>query len=354
MKKVKQAESSDLSSDALTQKLFFHSILLVGILLVAVLAIGVWIGLAWFTSNSRVSTGGIFLSVQSPSNIMLATVGKKDSGTYDQLFGLFPSQRKETIEGVDYYIAEGNSSLRVSSDKNLNNYLDNADLRPGNRGSFDLYVIDRSSSHRVTLQPSLLSWYETTDEKNEVLFKSTGAPEAPSDVKVAANYLQGHLLFFANMDGKGMYSGFLDMAQPFTVSLNQDGSQVKQGSHEFQWNTEKVYADEITAVYRLPIHWVWPEQFGNFIYTGNAYAKTLFAAENDDYALLCGAMETNCRWFFNTDEPLDVTDITKSQDYQTATQKYEAYSEYYNEADEAIGQHIVYVEMGFFCQPDEN
>ena len=354
MDKAKKTESTGSSSNALTVKLLLHSVSIVLITAVAILAIGAWLGLAWFLSNDRVSSGGISISAKSQPSILLATVGNKASGTHDSLFGLFGSQRKETIGGVDYYIAEGCSSLRVSSDKNLNNYLDNADLRPGNRASFANYVIDRTSSRQVTLQPVLSPWYETKDEQDDVIYEDACAPEAPSDVRVAANYLKGHLLLFANMDSRGMYMGCLDMTQPFTVHLDKDGSRVSQGSHEFLWNTEEVYADETTAVYRLPVYWVWPEQFGNFIYTGNAYTKTLFAAENADYERLCGAMKTDCRRFFNTDTPLVVTDITVPRDYQTATRKYEDYSNYYNEADEAIGEHIAYVEIGFSCQLDEN
>lgn len=84
------------------------------------------------------------------------------------------------------------------------------------------------------------------------------ALEAPEDRRRAAEFLKGHILLFANMDEKGMYSGNIDPMKAVTVRL-AEGDAYQTQERTFSWG-EKVYEGEGKAVY--PISYV-----GNSIQT---------------------------------------------------------------------------------------
>lgn len=310
------------------------------VVILVILAAAIRGGLSWFASNTRVNQQGAQVSYAGQLDFALATLGKKDQGVYDGQFGLTSGLPTETIGGTTYYIAAGNGSFRLNSDQNLNNFLNNADLRPGNRGNFDLYIIRRGKNPEVILRPVFSAWYEAEPSVYQNSF-SDGAPQEKQD---AAGFLTGHLLLFANMDEKGMYTGNIDMIQD--VALDLDKLTASQGGREFPWG-ECVCSEGDTAVYRLSVCWVWVEQFGNYVYTGNSYLKNLFAdTQSVDYQAFLAAMnnETGCKKFF----ALPSGQVTRPEiSNGISTQVYELYSGWYDAADEAIGTHIAYVQLGF-------
>ena len=327
---------------------FWRTFATTGVIAVAIVAVIVLVGLGWFVSNSRVTGTGGTISFNGQSDFALATIGNKSQGTYDSLFGLSDGLTTETIGGTEYYIASGNSSFRVDSDKNFNNYLANADLRPGNRGTFDLYVICRSEQREMILRPLFTAWYETGNNENPY---QDAFLSKEHDRNAAAEFLKGHILLFANMDDKGMYSENLDVTKDINIDLNTRTA-YQIANTTFRWG-ESVYKDSDTEVYRLPVYWVWPEQFGNFIYTGNSYNKNLFAdKDNRDYKYFVSEMEDGMgykKFFLMNDgeERPKLDTITSPADYQQATKNYELYSGWYNAADEIIGNYISYIELGF-------
>ena len=318
----------------------------------------VFVAVAWFVANSNVGGASTTISAARQADFALATVGTKEQGVYDSLFGLSDRLASETIGGKKYYIASGNSSFRVSSSKNLNNYLENADLRPGNRGTFDLYVICRTSNRKMMLRPVFSAWNEKTDSSGNTTYQDAFSTEV-EEIRTAAEFLKGHILFFANMDEKGMYSGNIDLTKDITVTFPETPTETKkpkvsQGNREFSWG-EYVYSNENTTVYRMSVYWVWPEQFGNFIYTGNSYNKNLFVSkECPDYSNFIFTMEDVAGYknFFLIEKPTTTTrpsisTITSPTDFNEATKNYELYSGWYNAADEKIGEFISYIELGF-------
>lgn len=321
-------------------KSFWSTFVLTGVIVIAIVAFVVRGGFSWFVSNSQVRGGTVTISPAGQADFALATMGSKSQGVYDGEFDLSDALIGETIGEKVYYIASGNSSFRMDSDKNFNNYLADADLRPGNRGSFDLYVICRTEKRELELTP-VFSARKSEDKVTE------------DDFAKAAELLKGHILLFASMDDKGMYSGNIDYTKQIKVTLNDAGGSASQGeSAEFPWG-ERVYSDAKTAVYRLPIYWVWPDQFGNFIYTGNAYNKNLFASKGTDYNNFIDKMDTNSGFFFDIsgEVPQNIRDeivsITEGTDFKTATERYEKYSGWYNAADEKIGECVSYIQLGF-------
>lgn len=334
-------------------KSFWSTFALTGVIVIAIVAFVVRGGFSWFVSNSQVKGGMATISLAGQTDFALATVGRKPQGVYDGEFGLSGALNGETIGETVYYIAAGNSSFRLDSDKNLNNYLANADLWPGNRGSFDLYVICRSTKNRnLELMPVFSAW------------KSNDPTVTDQDFANAKEFLKGHILLFANMDDKGMYSGSIDYTKKITVTLEDASGSASQSEDEqsirsFSWG-ERVYSDAKTAVYRLPIYWVWPEQFGNFIYTGNAYNKNLFASKGTessktDYEIFIDRMAANsgsCFFVFPEVVPQDIkseiVSITaQNTPFKDATERYNNYSGWYNAADDEIGRCISYIQLGF-------
>lgn len=335
-------------------KSFWTTFAATGVIVIVIAALIIRGGLGWFLSNNQVNgaTGGI--SAAGQGDFTLATVGNKSQGVYDSTFQLTDDLITETIGGKEYYIASGNSSFRVDSDKNFNNYLANADLRPGNRGSFDLYVICRTGKRDLVLSPIFSAWHETDSAENQY---QDALNIENSQIRAAAEFLKGHILLFASMDDKGMYSGNIDFTQNINVNLTTLIASQHE-NREFQWG-EIVYSNDDTAVYRLPVYWVWPEQFGNFIYTGNSYNKNLFASkESKDYEYFISAMESDEEYkkFFYIEGGVTrppISTITSSTDYNTATQNYELYSSWYNAADEEIGTWISYIQLGFEIAQDD-
>lgn len=327
-----------------------------GVIMLAIIAIVALIGFGWFVFNNRVKGLTGTISAAGQADFALATVGNNSQGVYDGIFHLMDNLTTETIGETDYYVASGNSSFRVDSDKNLNNYLDNADLRPGNRGTFDLYVICRTAKREVVLQPVFSAWNGIQESNMEDAFSHSN-----TTISTAAEFLKGHILLFAKMDEKGMYSGNIDFTKEIKLNLStgkasQEETSQENVSHEFSWG-ESVFSDGNIAVYRLPVYWVWPEQFGNFIYTGNSYNKNLFAEKKVDYDYFIREMEdeTGYKKFFcieGEDTRPEISTITSPTDYQTATQNYELYSGWYNVADEMIGEYISYIELGFEIAQD--
>lgn len=331
-------------------KSFWSTFALTGVIVIAIVAFVVRGGFSWFASNRQVKAGTATISPAGQTDFALATVGSKPQGVYDGEFDLSGALSGETIGETVYYIAAGNSSFRLDSDKNLNNYLANADLRPGSRGSFDLYVICRSEKRELELIPVFSAW---SGEPNTNGFKLAFSEPEGSEIRVSAELLKGHILLFANMDDKGMYSGNVDYSKQIKVTLGGEGENASQGeSAKFSWG-EQVYSDTKTTVYRLPIYWVWPDQFGNFIYTGNAYNKNLFATKGTDYNTFIAKMNSDTDYDQFFDVPTgatrqDIALITKPEpDFKKATEIYDQYSGWYNAADEKIGENISYIQLGF-------
>lgn len=339
-----------------------------GVIMILIIVFIAFGGFGWFVSNTQVhgASGGVLAKGQA--DFALATVGSKFQGVHDDLFGLSKILTSETIGGKEYYVSSGNSSFRVDSSKNLNNYLANADLRPGNRGTFDLYIICKTDKRELRLKPVFSAWCAGKNGKHEDAFLAGFPSEgflteeiSSEDVKNAAEFLKGHILLFANMDDKGMYSGNIDLTKEIHINLSRKEA-IQEAvafsgvsrDYTFSWG-ECVYSDDTTEVYRLPIYWVWPEEFGNFIYTGNSYNKNLFSDEkSDDYNKFLSEMmdSEGYKQFFciEGDTPTlrpDINTIINPTDYQTATQNYELYSGWYDSADEEIGTYISYIELGF-------
>ena len=320
-----------------------------GVIMILIIVFIAFGGFGWFVSNTQVhgASGGVFAKGQT--DFELATVGSKSQGVYDSLLGLSGIITSETIGDTTYYVSSGNSSFYVSSSKNLNNYLENADLRPGNRGSFDIYLIRRNTkANNLRLEPVLTPYLE---DKNPIVPPLEG--ETPTEVQTVAEFLKGHFLLFTNMDDKGMYSGNIDFSQPLEMNFSKASKiSVKQGERTWTWG-ERVHADTDTEVYRFPVYWVWPDQFGNFIYTGNAYNKNLFANDRvADYSFFVNMMQDSNGYknFFSVAEGVDrpkFSDILQPTDYHKATQYYDLYTGWYNLADERIGEKIRYIELGF-------
>lgn len=331
-------------------KMFWRIFGLTGVILLAVIALLVRLGLGWFASNRQVTGTMGAINAAFREDFSLATLGSQERGKYDSLFGLSHILKTEMIGETTYYLSNGRSSLRLDSDKNLNNYFAGADLRPGNGGSFDLYVICRTDRRALTMQPVFSAWYGV--ESDTDVFMDAFSQEAGSDVNTAAEFLKGHILLFANMDDRGMYSGNIDLTKKIAVDLSACKAS-QDGKTFFSWG-ESVFRDENKEVFRLPVYWVWPEQFGNFIYTGNSYNKNLFSSkDSDDYRHFVRDMQSDTEYqkYFSVgegEERPSISAITAPEtDYKLATQYYELYSGWYNLADEKIGDRISYIELGF-------
>lgn len=336
----------------LKQKLI--SVLLFCAILLSILAIAVRFGIAWFVNNTVVNAQPATISAKYQEDYLLATRGSDSNGVYDKDFGVSISDRTEIIDGIPYTIASTNSSLFVNSQKHLNNLFDNADLRPGNRGTFDLYLICRNAELRnPVLYPVFSAWYEDqqTLQKNDA-FSETSAP----DYRTAAEYLKGHILLFASMDAQGLYSGYIDYTQP--ISLDLTNRIATQPDHSFAWGHPDYEDPSGLIVYRLPVYWVWPEQFSNFIYPKTLYDRNLFTEASSDRTLLITAMEDNVRYkqFFHLDDPNatrpDIDGILNSRDPNEGTRIYNLYSDWYDLADDQIGEYIAYIQFGFEIRPE--
>lgn len=217
----------------------------------------VFVSLAWFASNSKVSGGGSNVS-GSDSYFELQSTGK--AGVHDDIL-------KKLILIDDHSInstretSSSNTTVNwlVNNESNMHNYIDgeNPDwsqtnnqvsredyaISPGSRGHLKFSIVSKVKGNlNLTFSLDLVPY----KLDNEVISEITR-----DDNSVALDFLKGHFLFF-----------LLDQKDSETTAYTW----IKDGTFSIEIEAEK------GKIYAYDIFWYWPQTFSEYLLNaGDSY-----------------------------------------------------------------------------------
>lgn len=283
---------------------------------------------SWFTMNKNADvTGGDMKSVSLPFEL-------KTEGTEGFLDSCLDSSYKRL--GADSGVlttADGQSiQWLVTKDYNANNYKDsetNEDgtgIHPGSRGTLRFWIVPKEQqtikvNYNLKITPYKKQYPTTTDGKTDYDAEPSPVALGESD-KNLADYVDSHILFFRHYDGK-YYSDMIDddFKEEIKFVENSDG--------ELQ-------------PYEVTVYWVWPETLGNAVLENSS--KGVICKTTDGTNEVLEKLNKNPGGFLKDYEGGKLTqdDITKN---------YSKLSIQYNNADEDIGDYIMFLTAEMTVSP---
>lgn len=192
----------------------------------------------------------------------------------------------------------------------------------------EFYIIPKKDDVKsVTVSFDINGYVYTTENKRVV---------KPADTTLQ-NLIQGHILFFQQLDDVYGYQKWLEADKPFVIKAPNNGSFQKD------------------VPYKVTIYWIWPQYFRNYVYTQKSTQGDLFTdaanqTSDSDYARINTfinnqrTVETSQnKLFYDESSEVQVTSpINKDMAQDTLDQC----SKYYNKADEYIGTNAKYIYVG--------
>lgn len=311
--------------------------------------------LAWFASNNWVK--GIIngVSVDDDTQFVLASVGTRQAAEQEYLkdetgknllsvawnktYGKYIDVKTGKTISKEQNYQTGNSSLAW--------FLNGQEsLVPGNGGKFEFYLIPkRENLKSVTVSLNLTMYTVPDNEKRAVKLE---------DEKIQ-NLLDGHVLLFENLDDEYGYTGWLGAGH--IDSDNNLNNKLTITAPAGENNGTGTF--EKNVPYKVTVYWVWPKYFRNYIYTQRSTQEDLFTdkveqGEGSEYKQLIDFINTQKslgktgKLFYS--KAAGATAVTDSINNQMSDSVLDACNQYYNEADEYIGDSTVkskyvYIEM---------
>lgn len=272
-------------------------------LLLATAALGVIVFAcyAWFVNNTSV-TGSLGSVSAEGSSFELASVG--GTSPYD-----VDAPDEYRVEGDDWpsdISPTGTSTgskeavlWRVSQSSNLNNYSGENNIEPGTSGSLQFYVVPkRPGTIRLTFQVELI----LLDGSKQVISE-----------EIANQLVQGHLLFAYQKEGST--STLLEHAsQAFSLEFDSGNSTL------------------------VTLHWAWPLLLTNILDGKTAgIAGTNIPSTQSIIARMNTAPGD---YFLYAENNTAVTTLPGFGDETPESSLVREYSNYYNNADQYIGQNV--------------
>jgi hypothetical protein len=351
---------------------FKHTLLLTVTTFIAI----VCVCSAWFLNNQRVSADGIH--IQSTSiGFELATVGTEGAFSpqiWDGEGGwtdLWDQGSEIVIDNKQGKSTAGDTpqvSWMMSTDSNLGNSgdMDEPGIYPGSSGSLTFYVIPHAAGTlQLTFTLNLELYQEATEETGfkvtkEIMAAQEDVPTAATteiqlakqDDVIVQSLLEGHLLFFQNKTEAGLLEDWISgdtFEATITAKADQDGNVIPVP---------------------VTIYWVWPYVLGQELLPASRLSQlgwsSLFTQETqkalaldmqnlDENGNTREPGETNGRYFVSdggtdmkSSEVQEMVAAVYSGTY--ATTVYAQLSNYYNNADQYIGEHARYVRLVLTAQ----
>lgn len=332
---IKEKTSDELLEEiAVNKRKLKRSFVFAFVALIAVIALGI----AWFMSNSKVTSTGTSVSAQDDRLFELASVGKRQTAEASYLKD--ESKKNILSAGVErtyaYYIENGTEVQKEQKyhvgTGSLAWYLDSQEsILPGANGKLEFYIIPKKDDVKsVTVSFDINGYvYTTKGNENKRVVKSANT--------TLQNLIQGHILFFQQLDDVYGYQKWLKADESFVIEAPKDGSFQKD------------------VPYKVTIYWIWPQYFRNYVYTqkstqGDLFTDAASQTGGSDYARINTfinsqrTVETSQnKLFYDESSTVQVeSDINKNMAQNTLDQC----SKYYNKADEYIGTNAKYIYVG--------
>ena len=332
---IKEKTSDELLEEiAANKRKLKRSFIFAFVALIAVIALGI----AWFMSNSKVTSTGTSVSAQDDRLFELASVGERQSaedsylkdeskksilsaGT-ERTYASYIENGKEVQKRQTYHVGTGSLAWYLDSQESI---------LPGANGKLEFYIIPKKDNVKsVTVSFDINGYVYTIEEnadKRAVKSKDT----------ILQNLIQGHILFFQQLDDVHGYQKWLKADESFVIEAPEDGS--------FKQNVP----------YKVTIYWIWPQYFRNYVYTQKSTQGDLFTdaadqTDDSDYArinIFINSQRTveqsKNKLFYDESGTVQVGSLINKD---MAQDTLEQCSNYYNKADEYIGTNAKCIYVG--------
>lgn len=302
--------------------------------LIAIIALGI----AWFVSSTKVTGTSSSVSADEDNPFWLASVGSRQ----DVEKGYLKDENNQnilyegTVKKYSSYIdtKTGNEVKTGETDYHVGTsslawYLNGQEsLAPGANGKLEFYIIPKKDGLKSVSIALEVNGY--TSERNRAVVSSDSTLQ---------NLLNGHILFFKQVDDTYGYQGWIQpnqANQTFVVNAPGDGTFT------------------VNVPYKVTIYWVWPQYFRNYIYTQRSTQGDLFTDATDqgkdsDYAQIVKfadeqrTVPSGTNKLFYDSQNITISNTINKNMLQATL---DACSKYYNQADEYIGTNGKYVYVG--------
>lgn len=295
------------------------------LLMILIALIIVFASIAWFAMNKAVSADTMAIEANSGVSYTIQPIGNK-AGIYDEYIdNLGVDTIKWTLSSDDnmenWYKKSGQPS---SSEMAEITRLDSEEygLKPGDHGSLKFRVTSVSTDDiLVSFDISCIGYSATFDSYN---YKTDDDLEEVTDTAVN-NYLSSHILFFYKDDSDNLHL------------LTSDGFSKTIGAGQ---------SEDIT------IYWLWPatlkeildENITGLSDSGAAKEVKRYFFENPGYFLKPIGGETFSDITVEKQADVAAEDAAIEEKMALVSGKnYNQYGSKYNDADQAIGDHINYI-----------
>lgn len=312
-----KADTSASHSQKDTRKKLIAELIKTSILVLSAFAAIVLGTIAWFSSNTKVDSGGIMISHQYDT-IRLATKGYRQNAE-ERLLKLAGEKLPDgtpypNADNPTHYVTEGGEiALRLSSQE--------VAVSPGANGEITFYIIpNRDGPQTVTLHLSLAGYQEVKAEDGKI----TGSEI--NDI-VLSSLLSGHILLFESHEN-GLYSEWLP-----TDSVSTGGA-----NYQITVSNQNAVKDKPLEI---KLYWVWPLRYQNMAKDFGNVLDSFIAAQASQENLHLISETNNYRY--------SQIFLTKSVDLTSADP--ESRSDAYNQADEYIGKKADYLYVTIGTNP---
>ena len=332
---IKEKTSDELLEEiAVNKRKLKRSFVFAFVALIALIALGI----AWFMSNSKVTSTGTSVSAQDDRLFELASVGKRQTAEEDYLkdeskksilsagtektYASYIENGTEVQKEQTYYVGTGSLAWYLDSQESI---------LPGANGKLEFYIIPKKDNVKSVTVSFDINAYVYTDEGN------TDKRVVKSEDTTLQNLIQGHILFFQQLDDVHGYQKWLKADESFVIEAPENGS--------FKKNVP----------YKVTIYWIWPQYFRNYVYTqkstqGDLFTDAASQTSDSDYARINTFInsqrtieKSKNKLFYDESSEVQVgSDINKNMAQDTLEQC----SNYYNKADEYIGTNAKYIYVG--------
>ena len=341
--------------EASRRELVKGALILCSVMTIMVLAVVAFLSRAWFASNSKVDAEG--MQIFCAGNEYELAV-KKGTGSWDEK--LTKSGLQYGTESGDNFTTGSNSNI-IWSLGNTDDFANSANqgIDPGSYGKVTFYILPKKTGNlSITFRLQIDGW--TGEDANQ-----------PVSGEVS-KLLRGHVLLFAGFDAESnSYRGWIsDDADSWQITFDENSSLTRNDTDGSLTWTGTVTENQI---YPVEIYWIWPEVLGQYLFkdgTNIQHRRVLFPKDsskntsedtyvdpaclpNGLFATMANTTEienqSNNAYFQWTDKDGFTSNVTVEklknlrENYHTAA--YNKICEYYNIADQTIGETVGYLTL---------
>lgn len=314
---------------------------------------------AWFANNQQVQASEMTIQ-PSVDGFELAAQGKE--GVFDNLMSEgynkpssqseFTTYSNDTLNGYKTSGDNASMSWAVSSTSNVENVVDNSDVRlvPGSSGAMTFYIIPNGSGDlSVKLKLSLQGLTEQENGETKTYVKADDYSQ---------RLLEHHLLLFAGKQDD-TYSHWIspDAGSWEGLELLESAEGAPSAILSYSGDTLTWTGNNLKkeVAYPVTIYWIWPEVLGQYIFADarNNQPSLFPNLPSGLFTKMAQADDgTRCNDYMMWNDSIESFRSEVSTNLLTSLRNgignmamYQKISVYYNRADQHIGENVRYVRL---------